>query len=273
MPTHLKFVWPKEGYKGGETRGFWGRLNDIITGKGPDIFLQEKRSKIPIKPDEWQNWDSYRNPLAHRDEQANPVSRGQQRYDPYTRRYTEWGVPNDWHGAGTHGFGIQADGNGLPRFTLEETRKMKRLGRGQSMDPCKMGDGWSTEGPKRFRGEYDAFWRHAHRQAENLRVPDRHPYDGVNHSMRMRKQGPSDFLYWVSAGFTPDKLGDWFKSYVKLLELNARTKTTRSTLGDVIADKVQDVRAFDKQADQEDIEVQQTQRFWFMRGNLVLCKG
>ncbi|CAL3971511.1 unnamed protein product [Diplocarpon coronariae] len=196
MPTHLKFVWPKEGYKGGETRGFWGRLNDIITGKGPDIFLQEKRSKIPIKPDEWQNWDSYRNPLAHRDEQANPVSRGQQRYDPYTRRYTEWGVPNDWHGAGTHGFGIQADGNGLPRFTLEETRKMKRLGRGQSMDPCKMGDGWSTEGPKRFRGEYDAFWRHAHRQAENLRVPDRHPYDGVNHSMRMRKQGPSDFLYW-----------------------------------------------------------------------------
>ncbi|CAL3971510.1 unnamed protein product [Diplocarpon coronariae] len=70
-----------------------------------------------------------------------------------------------------------------------------------------------------------------------------------------------------------DCLGDWFKSYVKLLELNARTKTTRSTLGDVIADKVQDVRAFDKQADQEDIEVQQTQRFWFMRGNLVLCKG
>ncbi|KAK2623510.1 hypothetical protein QTJ16_007064 [Diplocarpon rosae] len=198
MPRSLQFVWPKEGYKGREPRGFWGRLNDITTGKGPDIFLQEKGSKTPIKPDEWQNWDTYRNPLAHRGEQANPVSRGQQRYDPYTRKYIEWGIPSDWNGVGSHGFGIQANGDGLPRFTLEETRKMKRLlARGLSIDPRKMGDGWSTEGPKRFRGEYDAFWRHAHRQAENLRVPGRHPYAGVNPSMSMREQRPDDCLHWL----------------------------------------------------------------------------
>ena len=52
----FKFIWPKDGVKGKEHRGFFGRLNNIVTGRGPDIFLDRASSKTPIKPDLWGNW-------------------------------------------------------------------------------------------------------------------------------------------------------------------------------------------------------------------------
>jgi hypothetical protein len=52
----LKFVWPKDGPKGKQHRGFWGRLDNILTGKGPDIFLDKAGSNTSIKPDLWGNW-------------------------------------------------------------------------------------------------------------------------------------------------------------------------------------------------------------------------
>jgi hypothetical protein len=58
MPKHtqLKYVWPKDGPKGRGRRGFFGRLNDILTGRGPDIFLDKESSTRPIKADHWGNW-------------------------------------------------------------------------------------------------------------------------------------------------------------------------------------------------------------------------
>jgi hypothetical protein len=53
---NLKFVWPKDGVKGKGHRGFFGRLDNILTGRGPDIFLARGNSITPIKPDFWGNW-------------------------------------------------------------------------------------------------------------------------------------------------------------------------------------------------------------------------
>ena len=55
--SELKFVWPKDGYKGRSGhRGFWGRLNNILTNKGPDVFIQKKKDRRGINPEWWGNW-------------------------------------------------------------------------------------------------------------------------------------------------------------------------------------------------------------------------
>jgi hypothetical protein len=57
MPQKLQLVWPKDGPKGRSGhRGFFGRMNNVLTNRGPDIFLQKRGSKIPILPEEWGNW-------------------------------------------------------------------------------------------------------------------------------------------------------------------------------------------------------------------------
>ncbi|KAH6718216.1 hypothetical protein BKA61DRAFT_599224 [Leptodontidium sp. MPI-SDFR-AT-0119] len=165
---NLQFVWPKDGPKGRGHRGFWGRLDNIITGKGPDVFLQHKGSKQPITRDEWQNWDSYAFRSAHDAEELNPVSRGFERYDPYTRKYVEWATPHDWCGVGVDGWGVGPNNAGRTRFTREEKIKLNKIRqRGGKILPSEMGSDWNNEGPKRFRPEYNDFWRNAHRQCEN----------------------------------------------------------------------------------------------------------
>jgi hypothetical protein len=53
----LQFVWPKDGPKGRSGhRGFFGRLDNILTGRGPDVFLQRGGSREAIRPDLWGNW-------------------------------------------------------------------------------------------------------------------------------------------------------------------------------------------------------------------------
>ena len=51
-----KFVWPKDGPKGNRPRGTFGGFKDILTGKGPDIFVQRNPSVTPITADRWANW-------------------------------------------------------------------------------------------------------------------------------------------------------------------------------------------------------------------------
>ena len=53
---NYQYVWPKDGVKGKEPRGFFGRMNDILTGRGPDMFVDKGGSRTPIKLDEWSNW-------------------------------------------------------------------------------------------------------------------------------------------------------------------------------------------------------------------------
>ncbi|EKD20126.1 uncharacterized protein L3040_002201 [Drepanopeziza brunnea f. sp. 'multigermtubi'] len=189
-PKKLQLVWPKDGPKGRGKRGFRGRLANIVTGKGPGIFLQRMGSTDPIPRDQWQNWDSYRSYADHRHEDRGSVSRGFRRYDPHTRTYVEWTTPHDWSGRGTHLCGgVGYKGDGLPRFTREEgSRFNKAYHRGQRLRNEDMGDAWTHEGPKRFGPKYDEFWQSAHRQAKN--IADGYPRQsmGLNPHMTMRSQ-------------------------------------------------------------------------------------
>jgi hypothetical protein len=53
----LQFVWPKDGSKGKSGhRGFFGGLSDIMTNRGPDMFLQRRGKRTAIRPEFWGNW-------------------------------------------------------------------------------------------------------------------------------------------------------------------------------------------------------------------------
>lgn len=72
-------------------------------------------------------------------------NRGQLRYDPYSRRYVEWGHTNDWNHTG-----INSNGNYvIPRFTEEERRIISpSLRKNRSVNPFNMGKEWNNIGPK-----------------------------------------------------------------------------------------------------------------------------
>jgi hypothetical protein len=77
------------------------------------------------------------------------TSRGFKRYDPHTRRYRDWFTPHDWFGDGTYGLGVGPDGEGYPRFTNSEGKKiLLRYARGEPVEPYKMGKDWHHDGPK-----------------------------------------------------------------------------------------------------------------------------
>ncbi|KAG4413050.1 hypothetical protein IFR04_013814 [Cadophora malorum] len=194
----LQFVWPKDGPKGRGHRGFWGRLNNIKSGQGPDIFLQRRGSREPIKPDQWQNWDSYRFFDAHIEEMTYPASRKYERYDPHDRTYKKWSIPEDWNGLGASGLGIRAHADGLPRFTQNEWVEMQKLRRrGRQINPAEMGDEWTNHGPKRWDVEHNDFWSNAHRQAENVRqgLPR---WGGANPMMRANLPYRDYLVPWMN---------------------------------------------------------------------------
>ena len=160
--------------------------------------------------------DSYTDPIAHFKEIANPFpfsSRGLERYDPYTRKYTKWHNPNDFYGHGVDGYGLGS----YPHFTADEWQKMaRRLAQGKRIKPGSMGSEWHHDGPKvcdilppsiavlipwqRFRQEHDWFWQESHRIAENLRqrLP---PYSGINQNFLMHQRRPEDLNDWVVEAF------------------------------------------------------------------------
>ncbi|KAG9232860.1 hypothetical protein BJ875DRAFT_64920 [Amylocarpus encephaloides] len=194
MGQKLQFVWPKDGPKGKSGhRGFFGRLNNVLTNRGPDVFLQRSGSGEPIRPEEWGNWDSYHNWGSQMAENTGLVSRGVQRYDPHTRRYKTWAAPTDHHGFGVDGYGRGC----YPRFTAMEWNKMsRRLDSGKEVNPRKMGSDWTHDGPKRFRQEHDWFWQDAHRISENRRE-GLHPHTGPNRNLQVHQQWPQDLNEWM----------------------------------------------------------------------------
>lgn len=65
MGRKLQFVWPKDGPKGRNGhRGFFRGLGDILTNRGPDIFLQRQGSCTPITQDWWANWYAHKTPSS-----------------------------------------------------------------------------------------------------------------------------------------------------------------------------------------------------------------
>ena len=207
-----------------------------MTGKGPDMFLQRKGSRMAIRPDFWGNWqasyevlfvredclrfdrDSYHYPEYHRQELARSyqnglfrTSRGTQRYDPGSRTYKEWSVPHDWNCDRINDQGQPF----YPRFTRDEARKIiQRLQHGRQVNPCSMGSGWTVDGPRvrrlpedsewcfvnvkqRFQQEHDGFWQHAHRIGENLREGFPALYSGINPNFRMSQGWPDELQEWI----------------------------------------------------------------------------
>ena len=50
-----QFVWPKDRPKGrARSSGWLGRLGDVMTGSGSDIFAARNGEKV--KADRWGNW-------------------------------------------------------------------------------------------------------------------------------------------------------------------------------------------------------------------------
>ncbi|EPE28312.1 hypothetical protein GLAREA_09432 [Glarea lozoyensis ATCC 20868] len=195
MPRKLQFVWPKDGPKGrNDHGGFFGRMGDVLTNRGPDIFIQRKKSKTPIAPEEWGNWDSYHMRSAQYLENSQPhKSRGRQRYDPETRKYVEWHIADDFYRRGVDGLGPGS----YPRFTMDEWSKMaRRLNRGRPINPRSMGSDWNHDGPNRFQQKHDWFWQNAHQTAENIRQ-GLHPHLGVNQNLQMHQQWPQDLNDWM----------------------------------------------------------------------------
>lgn len=77
------------------------------------------------------------------------MSRGFERYDPYTRKYVEWATPHDWYGVGVDGWGVGPNNAGRTRFTREEKIKLNKIRqRGGKILPSEMGSDWNNEGPK-----------------------------------------------------------------------------------------------------------------------------
>ncbi|CZS88435.1 uncharacterized protein RAG0_00188 [Rhynchosporium agropyri] len=193
----LQCVWPKDGSRGRGRRGFWGRLDNVLTGKGPDIFLQLRGSRSPIMRDQWQNWDSYSSQLAHNQEEKIRTSRGLKRYDPHTRQYKEWATPNDWSVSGVDGSGVGPHNKGRTRFTKEEVVKMGKLRAANGdIDARTMGPEWNERGPKRFGPEFNDFWQNAHRQSENRCLGLPLLWEG-NPLMQASQQNSSDMEDWL----------------------------------------------------------------------------
>ncbi|KAB8297650.1 hypothetical protein EYC80_001458 [Monilinia laxa] len=193
MPNkkNLQFIWPKDGPKGREHRGFWGRLNNIVTNRGPDIYVGKQGSRI--RPDRWQNWDSYHDEYKHVHEVTGPCSRGFKRYDPYTRKYVEWEQEQDWNG-----YGIEDNPGEYPRLTKDELHKIYRAyHRGHPIDPSKLKD-WNHNGPDRFRQEFDSFWQGTHRIGENHNIGWYHLRGQSNPWLRMHQEWPDDLDHWMA---------------------------------------------------------------------------
>ncbi|KAE8451638.1 hypothetical protein EG329_003095 [Mollisiaceae sp. DMI_Dod_QoI] len=197
----LQFVWPKDGPRGrSRRRGFFGGLNDIVKGKGPDIFIA-RQGDPPIAPERWGNWDSYHSFGAHVAEQANPArlwhgSRGFKRYDPETRTYKHWAWPQDWNGDGSENQGLWGNGDGFPRFTQREMQyilRQRRLGR--RIDPLKIPN-WNHNGPNRFRQEHDYFWQEAHRLGTNRNLGPLGQYQPPNPLFLMHQEWEDDPMFW-----------------------------------------------------------------------------
>ncbi|KAG9245791.1 hypothetical protein BJ878DRAFT_533657 [Calycina marina] len=200
MTKKLQFVWPKDGPKGRSGhRGFWGRMNNIVTNRGPDVFIQRQGSRTGIRPDWWGNWDSYHDPGCDIMERNEPrASRRQKRYDPESRRYVDWTRDNNWSG---DDFAANLLGGPpvayYPRFTQREWDKIDRkMSQGKWPNPRKMGSDWNYDGPERFQQRHDWFWQDAHRIGENDREQLPQSF-GPNPFLHMHQQDPMDFPQWI----------------------------------------------------------------------------
>ena len=86
------FIWPRDKGVTNSPPGSWRRFKDIITGKGPGIWIGDRTEFGPTKP-EWSNWLEYDNlGYWHEHNEAGGLNTsngdlGDLRYDFRTRKY------------------------------------------------------------------------------------------------------------------------------------------------------------------------------------------
>lgn len=87
--SRAAYIWPRDKGVTSNPSHSWRRLKDVLTGKGPGIWIGDRRSFGPDRAT-WSNWQAFDN-LGYRREPdeiaglyAGP---GNKRYDFYTRKY------------------------------------------------------------------------------------------------------------------------------------------------------------------------------------------
>lgn len=122
------------------------KANGHIARPLGQLVRDAKRTKrIDLQHDR----DSYHDPAYHAREMLNDnnllwnASRGTKRYDPASRTYKEWYIPEDWYGNRIDNF----DDPRYPRFSRDDALRIaRRINRGERVHPESM-PGWTTDGP------------------------------------------------------------------------------------------------------------------------------
>ena len=95
------FIWPRDKRISNTPLRSWRRWKDVFAGKGPGIWLADRRRFAPTRA-HWSNWDDpVFDSLGYRSEPAlNESSAKPKRYDFRKRKYTEnWLRPEVWSDA------------------------------------------------------------------------------------------------------------------------------------------------------------------------------
>ena len=85
-PPKLQFVWPRDKGKTNRPPYSWRRFKDVLTGKGPGIWIAPKGSLSPDRPT-WTNWQELDNLGYMRDMDEVGVPLGSKKYDFRKRKY------------------------------------------------------------------------------------------------------------------------------------------------------------------------------------------
>ncbi|KAL6718417.1 hypothetical protein ACLMJK_004506 [Lecanora helva] len=102
----LQWVWPRDEPQLDGHWGYWDRLKDVLTNKGPDIWVAEQHSDEPHHPTwtgwadpNWPRWTAQQNrgyPFHNTQSFYHPARRADwEKYDHRTRRY-QMAHPNAW---------------------------------------------------------------------------------------------------------------------------------------------------------------------------------
>lgn len=62
----LQWVWPKDRDQNGGHIGYWGRWRDVLTHKGPGIWIAKQNTTAPSR-DVWSGWKGFGRPDGERE--------------------------------------------------------------------------------------------------------------------------------------------------------------------------------------------------------------
>lgn len=99
----LAWIWPSDKKQKGKWPYFrTGRMKDLLTSKGPDIYVGDRLSTAPHRP-QWSNWREFDNLGYFNRSEEKPGWIGNMEldmvYDFRTRKYKKGRRPHHWSDA------------------------------------------------------------------------------------------------------------------------------------------------------------------------------